>query len=113
MQISRMITAVDAHACGEPGRTITAGVLDVPGDTMFDKRLYFEKHAIALRKRMLREPCGYPAAKCNLILSADPTRIRCRFCNYGAKETEQRRVRGLLQGEGIATPRLASYLPPP
>ena len=26
-----MITAVDAHACGEPGRVITGGVLDVPG----------------------------------------------------------------------------------
>jgi len=33
-----MITAVDAHACGEPGRVITGGVLDVPGQTMFDKK---------------------------------------------------------------------------
>jgi proline racemase len=63
-----MITAVDAHACGEPGRVITGGVLDVPGATMFEKMKYFERHADHIRLRMLREPRGYPAANCNLIL---------------------------------------------
>jgi len=63
-----MITAVDAHACGEPGRVITGGVLDVPGKTMFEKKTYLEQHADWLRLRMLREPRGYPAANCNLIL---------------------------------------------
>jgi proline racemase len=68
-----MITAVDAHACGEPGRVITGGVLDVPGRTMFEKKTYLETHADQLRRRMLREPRGYPAANCNLILpSAHP-----------------------------------------
>src|SRR5207253_5232691 len=65
-----MITAVDAHACGEPGRVITGGVLDVPGKTMFEKKVYLETHADHLRLRMLREPRGYPAANCNLILPA-------------------------------------------
>ncbi len=63
-----MITAVDAHACGEPGRVITGGVLDVPGKTMFEKKTYLETQADHLRLRMLREPRGYPAANCNLIL---------------------------------------------
>ena len=63
-----MITAVDAHACGEPGRVITGGVLDVPGATMFEKKVYLETHADHIRLRMLREPRGYPAANCNLIL---------------------------------------------
>ena len=63
-----MITAVDAHACGEPGRVITGGVLDVPGKTMFEKKCYLETHADHIRLRMLREPRGYPAANCNLIL---------------------------------------------
>lgn len=63
-----MISAVDLHACGEPGRVIVGGVLDVPGDTMFDKKVYFETKADDLRLRMLREPRGYPAANCNLIL---------------------------------------------
>ena len=63
-----MITAVDAHACGEPGRVIVGGVLDVPGKTMFEKKTYLETHADDLRKLMLREPRGYPASNCNLIL---------------------------------------------
>ena len=63
-----MITAVDAHACGEPGRVITGGVLDVPGATMFEKKAYLETHADHIRLRMLREPRGYPASNCNLLL---------------------------------------------
>ena len=68
MRISNMIQAVDTHACGEPGRVIVGGVLDVPGATMFEKMRYLETQADDLRKRMLREPRGYPAANCNLIL---------------------------------------------
>jgi proline racemase len=63
-----MITAVDVHACGEHGRVITGGVLDVPGRTMFEKKTYLEQHADALRRRMLREPRGSPSANCNLLL---------------------------------------------
>src|SRR4051812_27736920 len=63
-----MITAVDAHACGEPGRVITGGVLDVPGRTMFEKMTYLRTHNDGLRLRMLREPRGYPALCCNVIL---------------------------------------------
>src|SRR5215510_8201714 len=73
MRISNVVHAVDAHACGEHGRVIVGGVLDVPGTTMFDKMCYLRDHADGLRKRMLREPRGYPAANCNLILpSSNP-----------------------------------------
>jgi len=68
VRLSGMITAVDAHAGGEPGRVIVGGVLDVPGNSMFEKRLHLEQHADHLRKRMLREPRGYPGLCCNLIL---------------------------------------------
>lgn len=68
MRLANMITAVDAHACGEPGRVIVGGVVDVPGDTMFEKKVHLERHDDALRKRMLREPRGYPALCCNVIL---------------------------------------------
>ncbi len=68
MRISRMIQAVDAHACGEHGRVIVGGVLDVPGKTMFEKMCYLQEHMDWLRKVMLREPRGYPAANVNLIL---------------------------------------------
>lgn len=73
MKLSKLITAIDAHACGEPGRVITGGVLDVPGRTMFEKMKYLEQHGDDLRLRMLHEPRGYPAMCCNLILpSAHP-----------------------------------------
>jgi len=68
MQLNKMITAVDAHACGEPGRVITGGVLDVPGKTMFEKMQWFENEGDDLRLRMLREPRGYPVLCCNVIM---------------------------------------------
>ena len=72
MRLTNMISAVDLHACGEPGRVIVGGVRDVPGRTMFEKMQYLERHHDDLRKRMLREPRGFPAANCNVILP--PTR---------------------------------------
>ncbi len=72
MRAARLIQAVDAHAEGEPGRVIVGGVLDVPGATMLDKARHLEAHGDALRRVMLREPRGYPAANCNVILP--PTR---------------------------------------
>ena len=60
--------AVDLHAAGEPGRVILGGIADVPGDTMFEKRVYFEQHLDGIRKLMLREPRGYPALCCNVVL---------------------------------------------
>src|SRR5215471_7360037 len=68
MRLARMIQAVDAHACGEPGRVIVGGVRDVPGRTMLDKMKHLRDHADGLRQWMLREPRGYPAANCNLLL---------------------------------------------
>src|ERR1041384_6226315 len=68
MRLSSMVTAVDVHAGGEPGRVIVGGVLDVPGASMFEKRLHLEEHADWLRRRMLREPRGYPGLCCNVVL---------------------------------------------
>ena len=68
MNITKIVTAVDAHAAGEPGRVITGGVLDVPGKTMFEKMKHLAQHGDELRQRMLREPRGYPALCCNVIL---------------------------------------------
>ncbi len=73
MRLARTIQAVDAHAAGEPGRVIVGGVLDVPGTTMFDKMTWLQANGDDLRKRMLQEPRGYPAANCNLVLpSSNP-----------------------------------------
>ena len=70
MRLSRTIHAIDLHACGEPGRVITGGVLDVPGRSMFEKMVHLREHGDRLRRLMLREPRGYPAANCNVILPA-------------------------------------------
>ena len=47
---------------------ITGGVLDVPGMSMFEKMCWLREHGDGLRKLMLREPRGYPAMCCNLLL---------------------------------------------
>ena len=52
---------------------IVGGVEDVPGATMFDKMSWLRSNRDDLRLRILREPRGYPAANCNLILpSSNP-----------------------------------------
>ncbi len=79
MRFTNMISAVDAHACGEPGRVIVGGVLDVPGRTMFEKMKHLETHRDDIRKRMLREPRGYPASNCNLILPPTDPRAAAGF----------------------------------
>jgi len=67
MKLSNMITAVDTHA-GTPMRVITGGVVDLPGTTIFEKMKWLQTEGDELRRRMLREPRGYPAMCCNLIL---------------------------------------------
>lgn len=79
MTPARRITAVDAHAAGEPGRVITAGVPDVPGVTMLEKRDWLGRHDDGLRRLMLREPRGYPALCCNVILPPTDPRAHAGF----------------------------------
>lgn len=79
MRLTNLIHAIDLHAAGEHGRVIVGGVLDVPGKTMFEKMKYFAQHADDLRKRMLREPRGYPAANCNVILPPTDPRAHAGF----------------------------------
>jgi proline racemase len=71
LRIGPIIEAVDAHAAGEPGRVIVGGVDDVPGATMFDRMSWLHANRDDLRLRMLREPRGYPAANCNLVLPSN------------------------------------------
>ena len=68
LTVGPVIEAVDAHAAGEPGRVIVGGVEGVPGATMFEAMTWLQANRDDLRLRMLREPRGYPAANCNLIL---------------------------------------------
>jgi proline racemase len=68
VRFSQVLQAVDAHAGGEPGRVIVGGILDVPGASMLDKMTWLREHRDDVRLRMLREPRGFPAANCNIIL---------------------------------------------
>lgn len=79
MHAARMLMAVDLHAAGEPGRVILGGIGDVPGNSMFEKRKHFEQHLDGVRKLMLREPRGYPALCCNVVLPPTDRRAAAGF----------------------------------
>ena len=67
MAFKRMINAVDTHA-GTPMRVITGGVPHIPGNSVYEKMKWLETNDDQLRKLMLREPRGYPAHCCNIIV---------------------------------------------
>ena len=71
MGFSTRLTAVDVHAEGEPGRVITAGMMELPPGTMLEKMLWLEREADHIRLQMLREPRGYPGLCCNAIVPSD------------------------------------------
>ncbi|MBB4234755.1 proline racemase family protein [Rhizobium esperanzae] len=68
MRFSKMVTVVGAHAAGELNEVITGGVLPVPGDSIFQKMQYLEKHGDALRQFLLHEPRGKVTQCVNLVL---------------------------------------------
>ena len=68
MRLDPVISVVDAHAGGEPGRVVVGGVHDVPGATMLEKRNHLAADGDRLRRLLLREPRGYPATCANLVL---------------------------------------------
>ncbi|MBV1788253.1 proline racemase family protein [Marinobacterium sp. D7] len=67
MGFKRTINAVDTHS-GIPMRVITGGVPHIPGATVYEKMKWLEENDDQLRKLMLREPRGYPAHCCNIIV---------------------------------------------
>lgn len=67
MAFKRMIHAVDTHA-GTPMRVITGGVPKIPGASVYEKMKWLEQNDDQLRLLMLREPRGYPAHCCNIIV---------------------------------------------
>ncbi len=61
MRASRYFSAVDSHTEGMPTRVITGGLGAVPGATMQERRLYFERNLDDLRLLLMREPRGHSA----------------------------------------------------
>ena len=73
MRWSKVLSIVDCHAEGESGKVIVGGVGAVPGQTMFDKRVWLEAHRDDIRKLVLFEPRGAVWHNANIILpSNDP-----------------------------------------
>lgn len=68
MRVSRMITAVEAHAEGEGGRVITGGMPLLKGKSVFEKMQDMQANHDDIRLLMLREPRGNPALCCNAIV---------------------------------------------
>ena len=54
-----VITAVDAHAAGEPLRIITGGPPELPGETILERRRYMQQHYDHIRRALMWEPRGH------------------------------------------------------
>ncbi len=94
MRLSRMITVVGAHAEGELNEVITGGVLNVPGETMFEKARWLETEGDALRAFLLHEPRGKVSQCTNLVLpSSNPEAaagyVIIEFCFISADVGQQ------------------------
>ena len=61
MRAKKYFAAVDSHTEGMPTRVITGGLAPIPGDSMQERRLYFEEHLDHLRLLLMREPRGHSA----------------------------------------------------
>jgi proline racemase len=73
MRSVRTFTVVRAHAEGEVGNVVTGGLVDVPGATMFEKKLHLEQHRDDIRQLLLFEPRGAVFNSVNFVLPAcDP-----------------------------------------
>jgi proline racemase len=53
--------AVDSHTEGMPTRVVTSGVDPIPGATMLERKLHFEREMDDLRLLLMREPRGHSA----------------------------------------------------
>ncbi|MBL0373949.1 proline racemase family protein [Rhizobium sp. KVB221] len=71
MRFRKTLSVVDCHAEGEVGKVVVGGVGQVPGQTMFDKKLYLEAHMDDIRKMVLFEPRGAAWHNANIILPSN------------------------------------------
>lgn len=71
MRFKRVLSVVECHAEGESGKVIVGGVGQVPGRTMFDKKLHLESHMDDIRKMVLFEPRGAVWHNANIVLPSN------------------------------------------
>ncbi|KAL1604092.1 hypothetical protein SLS60_005684 [Paraconiothyrium brasiliense] len=68
MRFSRKLDVIGVHAEGEVGDVVVSGVLDVPGETMYDKMIHMWSTNDQIRQLLLNEPRGRSSMCTNLIL---------------------------------------------
>lgn len=61
MKSLRTVTTVETHTEGMPTRVVTSGIGEIPGATMFDRRLHFMKEMDYWRQWLMFEPRGHSA----------------------------------------------------
>jgi proline racemase len=71
MRLKNILNIVNCHAEGGIGHVLTGGVGNIPGDTMFDKKQYFEQHMDHIRTMLLLEPRGGLIHSVNIILPSN------------------------------------------
>ena len=71
MHWKRTLTVVGAHAEGEVGNVVIGGIVDVPGQNMWDKKQYIEKNLDHIRQMLLFEPRGAPYHAVNYLLPSN------------------------------------------
>lgn len=70
MIIGKTIQIIDSHTAGEPTRIITGGVPELVGDTILEKRTFFEENYDDLRSSLFQEPRGLLRGEGALIIPA-------------------------------------------
>jgi proline racemase len=102
VRAARYLAAVDSHTEGMPTRVVTGGVGTIPGATMLERKLHFERELDDLRLLLMREPRGHSAMSGAIL--QPPTRDDA---DWGVLFIE---VSGLLPMCGHGTIGVASVL---
>ncbi|MFC7395519.1 proline racemase family protein [Scopulibacillus cellulosilyticus] len=59
MQFNQHFSTIDTHTAGEPLRIITSGIPFIKGNTMLEKRAFFNDHLDPIRRKLMYEPRGH------------------------------------------------------
>ncbi len=79
MRWKRTLTVVGVHAEGEYGKVVVGGVVDVPGNSMFDKMRHLREREDGLRKFLLFEPRGAAVHSANVVLPSTNPKAQLGF----------------------------------
>ena len=61
MSLLRKVSTVESHTEGMPTRVVIDGIGEIPGNTMFEKRMNFMKSMDGIRQWLMFEPRGHSA----------------------------------------------------